>query len=144
MDSENECIFCHIVAKTLPAHVVYEDDTVLAFMDISPASPGHTLLVTKHHYDNVLEALPEDIAHVGRVSVALAKAVRDAVGAEGIGLHQLNGAAAGQTVFHYHQHFIPQNTGETLEIHSRVSGDSEQIAKLAARIRGLLNTTKEP
>ena len=98
MTSHDKCIFCQIVAGNAQSQIVFENDKVMAFMDVMPASSGHALLVTKNHYDNVLEASPEDIAEVVRVSVAIATAVKQASGAQGIGVHQLNGAAAGQTV----------------------------------------------
>ena len=96
MITHDNCIFCQIVAGQAQSQIVYENDKVMAFMDVMPASDGHTLLVTKNHYDNVMAASPEDIAEVGRVSVAIACAVKQASGADGVGVHQLNGAAAGQ------------------------------------------------
>jgi histidine triad (HIT) family protein len=135
MASHDNCIFCQIVAGKVPSQTVFENDKVMAFMDVMPASSGHTLVVTKNHYDSVLEASADDIAEVGRVSVAIANGVKQASGADGIGVHQLNGAAAGQTVFHYHMHFIPQSDGAQVAIHSREMGDTDSIAAMADKIR---------
>jgi histidine triad (HIT) family protein len=135
MITYDNCIFCQIVAGNAQSQIVFENDKVMAFMDVMPASSGHTLLVTKNHYDNVLDASPEDIAEIGKISVAIAKAVKQASGADGIGVHQLNGAAAGQTVFHYHMHFIPQFDGVSVAIHSREMGDPASIAVMADKVR---------
>ena len=138
MKVKEDCIFCKIVAGEAPSFKVFENDKVLAFMDVMPASPGHTLIVTKNHADNVLESDPEDIAEVGRVSVMIANAVKAATGADGIGVHQLNGAAAGQTVFHYHMHIIPQMAGSSVQIHSREMGDMAEIEAMAEKIKAEL------
>jgi histidine triad (HIT) family protein len=135
MITHDNCIFCQIVAGNAQSQIVFENNKVMAFMDVMPASSGHTLLVTKNHYDNVLDASPEDIAEIGKISVAIAKAVKRASGADGLGVHQLNGAAAGQTVFHYHMHFIPQFEGASVAIHSREMGDPASIAVMADKVR---------
>ncbi|MFQ3323262.1 MAG: histidine triad (HIT) family protein [Pseudomonadales bacterium] len=135
MASHDNCIFCQIVAGKAQSQIVFENDKVMAFMDVMPASGGHTLLVTKNHYDSVLDASPDDIAEIGRVSVAIANAVKHASGANGIGVYQLNGGAAGQTVFHYHMHFIPQSEGAHVAIHSREMGDMDSIAAMADKVR---------
>jgi histidine triad (HIT) family protein len=135
MTNHDNCIFCQIVTGNAQSQIVYQNDKVMAFMDVMPASKGHTLLVTKNHYDNVIDAAPADIAEIGRVSVAIARAVKQASGADGVGVHQLNGAAAGQTVFHYHMHFIPQFEGAHVAIHSREMGDPATIAVMADKVR---------
>ena len=138
MSKHENCIFCHIVAGSAAAYIVDEDEHTMTFMDAFPVVPGHTLIVTRQHYDNVLEAQATAIAAVGAKSVAIARAIKAIVQPDGLGVYQLNGAAAGQTVFHYHMHLIPRNTGEQLEIHSRVAGDPEQLAVVAARLKEAL------
>ena len=128
------CIFCKIVRKEAPAHVVHEDDRVLVFMDIFPVADGHTLIIPKAHATNLLHAEEGDLAAVIARSRPVAQALRKVLAPDGIGVFQLNGAAAGQTVFHYHMHLIPRNQGDALQIHSRTPGDPQRLAELARRL----------
>ncbi len=128
------CIFCRIVRKQAPAHVVFEDERVLVFMDIFPVADGHTLIIPKAHATNLLHADETDLLAVIARSRAVAVALRRVLEPDGIGVFQLNGAAAGQTVFHYHMHLIPRMHGEPLQIHSRTAGDPERLAELAGRL----------
>jgi histidine triad (HIT) family protein len=130
------CIFCRIVAKQAPAHVVCEDDTTLAFMDIFPVADGHVLVIPKAHATNLLETAEADLAAVITRSRQIARAIREVLAPDGIGVFQLNGAAAGQTVFHYHMHLIPRKQGDTLQVHSRTPGDPARLAELAQRLAG--------
>jgi diadenosine tetraphosphate (Ap4A) HIT family hydrolase len=107
------CIFCRIVAGTAPASVVYQDDDVVAFMDIQPVNAGHVLVVPKRH----AEGLAELDARVGGRLFQVAQRVAGALGAadvkrEGVNLHLADGAAAGQEVFHVHLHVIPRYRGD--------------------------------
>jgi histidine triad (HIT) family protein len=128
------CIFCKIVRKQAPAHVVHEDERVLVFMDIFPVADGHTLVIPKAHATNLLQADEADLAAVIARSRRVAAALRQVLGPDGIGVFQLNGAAAGQTVFHYHMHLIPRMQGDALQIHSRTPGDPERLAALAGQL----------
>ncbi len=104
----DSCIFCRIVRGELPCTKVYEDDHVLAFMDIGPVIKGHTLVIPKAHHDP-LPALPvELLARVISVVQRIAAAQLAALGADGVNVHQSNGAAAGQLVPHVHFHVIPR------------------------------------
>ncbi|MGH0028350.1 MAG: HIT family protein [Myxococcota bacterium] len=126
------CIFCKIVRGEAPAHKVFEDDRVLVFMDIFPVADGHTLVIPKRHATNLLETDEQDLAAVAARTRPLAAAMHRLLGPDGIGVFQLNGAAAGQTVFHYHMHLIPRMQGDSLQIHSRTPGDPKRLAELAA------------
>jgi histidine triad (HIT) family protein len=128
------CIFCAIVAGAAPCHRVYEDDAVLAFMDIFPVGDGHLLIVPKTHSENLLDTEPAALAAVMHASRRLALALERALTPDGIGVHQLNGAAAGQTVFHYHMHLIPRNHGDPIAFHGRKAGDPARLAENARRI----------
>ena len=130
----DECIFCQILQGQLPCYHVHETRYTRTFLDIFPAAPGHCLIVTKDHYQDIFAATPESIAMVGHVSTLIAHAVKQELQCEGVGIFQLNGAAAGQTVFHYHMHVIPRNSGEDLTIHSRVPGDTDELEAMAARL----------
>jgi len=132
------CIFCKIVRGEAPAHRVYEDNRVIVFLDIFPVSEGHTLVVTKQHYSDLFEAAPESLQAVATVAKKVAHALREVVRPAGLMVFQLNGSAAGQTVFHYHMHLMPRAEGEPLRLHARKPGDPEQLANLAARLRAAL------
>ncbi len=130
----DDCIFCQILQGEAPCYHVHETRYTRTFLDIFPAAPGHCLIVTKDHYQDIFAATPESIAMVGHVSTLIAHAVKQELQCEGVGIFQLNGAAAGQTVFHYHMHVIPRNSGEDLAIHSRVPGDTGELEAMAARL----------
>jgi histidine triad (HIT) family protein len=132
------CIFCSIVAGSAPCHRVFEDDSVLAFMDVFPVGDGHLLVVPKRHYATLLEADEESMLAVMSASRRIAHALARALSPDGIGVHQLNGAAAGQTVFHYHMHLIPRNHGDPIAFHGRKPGDAATLAEHARRIRAAL------
>ncbi|HKJ24033.1 MAG TPA: HIT family protein [Myxococcota bacterium] len=134
MERRDDCIFCKIVAGEAPCARVTEDDRTLVFMDLFPVSEGHTLVVTKEHFENLHEATAESIAAVG----AMSKRVADALAAEwrpdGLSVYQANGVAAGQTVFHYHMHLMPRSNGSPLTLHGRVQADADVLREHAERI----------
>jgi histidine triad (HIT) family protein len=103
-----DCIFCQIVRKEAPSSVVYEDSDILAFMDIRPVSEGHTLIITKQHYENIFDTPEEQIAIAHKITQRIANAVKKVTKADGISIVQQNGKAAGQEVFHLHIHVIPR------------------------------------
>lgn len=112
---EKDCIFCKIIRGELPSQKVYEDDWVLAILDIHPANPGHTLIIPKHHQANMWEASDEMVGHMARVARRLSHAVVAATGAQGWNLAVNNGAAAGQIIFHAHWHVIPRFVDDGLK-----------------------------
>ncbi|MCX8073013.1 MAG: HIT domain-containing protein [Candidatus Binatia bacterium] len=132
------CIFCKIVRGEAPAHRVYEDECVIVFLDIFPVSAGHTLVVTKAHYADLFEADAAALVAVAAVAKKVAHALRAVVRPAGLMVFQLNGAAAGQTVFHYHMHLMPRAEGEPLRLHARQAGDPQELAELAAKLRAAL------
>lgn len=135
---EGGCIFCAIAAGRAPAHRIAEDDRVVAFLDLFPAAEGHTLIVPRAHAENLFEAGEADLAAVAVWSRRIAHAIRRALGPDGLGVFQLNGAAAGQTVFHYHMHLIPRWAGTPLALHGRRRGEDSELAPVAERIRKAL------
>lgn len=130
----DSCIFCRIVAKQAPGHVIREDERTLAFMDKFPVADGHALVIPKAHCSNLLDANEADLADVIAHSRAVAHAIREVLAPDGIRVFQLNGAAAGQTVFHYHMHLIPRTRGDPLAVHGRKPGDPETLAATASRL----------
>jgi histidine triad (HIT) family protein len=101
-------IFEKIIEREIPAHIVYEDDLVIAFLDISQATTGHTLVVPKKAYENIYQ-VPEDLlAHTSKILRRVSIACQKAFNAEGLNILSNNGTIAGQTVFHFHFHVIPR------------------------------------
>ena len=104
----SQCIFCKIINKEIPGHIIYEDNHVLAFLDISQSTKGHTLIIPKNHAQDVFSMTPEDMAHIFTIVPKLATALKSTFNANGLNIVNNNGEAAGQTVFHYHVHLIPR------------------------------------
>ncbi|WP_369059941.1 HIT family protein [Caulobacter sp. 73W] len=128
-------IFAKIVRGEMPAVKVFEDDQVLAFMDVFPQSKGHALVISKtSKARNLLEAEPQTVAAVGAATQKLAQAVTAALKPDGVVVTQFNGAPAGQTVFHLHFHVIPRYEGEALGRHGEGMADVEELKVLAAKI----------
>src|ERR1700743_2821255 len=106
--------FAKILRGECPCYKVYEDDHVLAFLDIMPRSPGHTLVIPKEPARNILDITPEDFAHVARASHKIARAAMTAFTADGITVQQFSEPAGGQVVFHLHMHVMPRHDGVAL------------------------------
>ena len=106
-----DCIFCKIIKGEIPSFKVYEDDQVLAFMDINPISPGHALIIPKNHAANLKEISDEDLSAVHRASKKVMVGIEKALGASGVACVQLNGKGVNQVVMHYHLHLIPKVPG---------------------------------
>ncbi len=133
MKIDNSCIFCKIVCKQAPASIVFEDGNVLAFMDIRPLNEGHTLVIPKEHYVDVLDVPQDLMGHVYKIVKPTSVAVKKAEKADGITIIQQNGKAAGQEVFHLHVHVIPRFKGQKLKPFDNVNeverGKLEETAK---------------
>ena len=133
-----DCIFCKIAAGEIPSVKVYEDDRVLAFMDINPLSEGHLLIIPKAHAATIYEITEDDFLAVMSATHKLADAVKKALNPDGINLLQLNGRAANQVVPHLHMHIVPRWSGDGLTISQwdMVAGDMENIKAVAEKIQG--------
>ncbi|MBS1200788.1 MAG: putative HIT-like protein [Proteobacteria bacterium] len=131
-------IFARILRGEIPCHKVYEDDQTLAFMDVMPQSEGHTLVVPKTPAENVFDLPPEALAATIRTVQKVAQAVKKAFDPPGVMIAQLNGAAAGQSVFHLHFHVVPRHSGRELSLHAGRMADPQQLAAQAERIRAQL------
>ncbi len=138
MSSKADCIFCKIVAGEAAATKITETEHALAFMDLFPASEGHALVIPKIHYENLFEATPETLPDVHLLVRRVARAIKAALAPDGLMMFQLNGAAAGQSVFHYHAHLIPRTAGSEFKLHGRQRADDAQLAALARRISNAL------
>lgn len=126
----SDCIFCKIVNQELPAFKVYEDEEFLAFLDIMPVNPGHTLVIPKTHYKN-MEEIPEDV--LGRLMGIVKKiglSIKDNLGAESYNINENNDPAAGQIIPHIHFHVIPRNEGDGLKLWPQekyAEGEAEKV-----------------
>ena len=134
-------IFAKILRGELPAHKVYEDDRVLAFLDIMPQATGHTLVIPKAPARNALDAAPDELTYVVKIAQKIAKVAIPVFGADGVIIVQFNEPAAGQTVYHLHVHVIPRKDGVPLRPHGTYREEpnvlAEQASKLAAALKGL-------
>jgi len=139
-----DCLFCKIAAGELPAHKVHEDERSLAFLDLYPGCEGHCLVIPKAHSENFLDLSEQDrnavMATARRVSEALTKEL----GSDGFNLHQSNGAAAGQVIFHFHLHILPRREGDGLRSPWKSQqGEEDELAGLAERLRTRLAGLEE-
>lgn len=137
-DQDN--VFAKILRGELPCVKVHEDDMTLAFMDVMPQSDGHTLVIPKTPSVNMMDISPADAATLIAAVHRLAPAVKKAMAAEGIQIVQLNGPAAGQTVFHTHFHIIPRNQGLEMGFHARDMEDPAILERHAEKIRAALGS----
>jgi len=131
-------IFARILRGEIPAHKVYEDEHTLAFMDVMPQSEGHTLVIPKVAAENLFDLPPDALAATILTTQRVARAVKKAFDPPGIMLAQLNGAGAGQSVFHIHFHIVPRYEGIDLRLHAREMADPKVLADHAARVRAAL------
>ncbi|KPK60306.1 MAG: HIT family hydrolase [Gammaproteobacteria bacterium SG8_31] len=128
-------IFAKILRGEAPAHTIYEDDATLAFMDIMPQTKGHSLVIPKCPVETLFELSPEMLSATIVTTQKVANAVRAAFDPAGMMIGQLNGPAAGQTVFHLHFHIIPRYEAGGFSFHGRAPENSEILAQHAAAIR---------
>ncbi len=112
--SADDCVFCEMVAGRIPVTKIYEDEVVLVFLDISPVSDGHTLVIPRQHFEKLHDCPPELLGQVGSRLGKIAKAVAAGMSSEDYNVLCNNGRAAGQLVEHSHFHIIPRNTGDGL------------------------------
>lgn len=133
-------IFAKILRGEIPSHRVYEDDAVVAFMDVMPQGPGHTLVVPKAPSRNLLDANPSTFGPLFAVVQKVALAVKKALDADGVTILQFNEPASGQTVYHLHVHVIPRFDGIPLKPHSGTMEKPEVLAGNAEKIRAALKT----
>jgi histidine triad (HIT) family protein len=131
-------VFAKILRGELPAHKLYEDDATLAFMDIMPRGDGHCLVIPKQPARNILDVEPDSLAAVMRTVQKLARAVKEAFGADGVTVQQFNEQAGGQIVFHLHVHVIPRFDGMNLRPHTGEMADQGVLARNAEKIRAVL------
>ncbi len=134
-----DCVFCRIVARQIPASVVFEDAATLAFMDLGQVNPGHVLVACKAHADDIYGLDEAQAAAVFRSAARVACAVRDAFGPPGLSIYQANGKPAGQTVFHFHLHVLPRHEADGMQLVWPVKNPPrERLEEYCAQIRARL------
>lgn len=136
------CLFCSISQGNIPANKVYEDENVLAFLDIHPVNPGHVLIIPKSHHENFVQTPDDVMSQVMTVARSCAKALLELDEYDGVNIGINNGAAAGQVIFHTHVHVMPRNEtdGHTLW-HGKEYENNEAMQAMANRIKDKLHNT---
>ena len=131
---KNNCVFCAIAANEIPSFKVYEDDLVLAYLDINPFSKGHTLVIPKEHSSGLLDTSDETLAALVARVKKVASHLKATLPCDGFNILQNNGEAAGQTVMHIHFHIVPRYGKDEISFVSQ-KGDMDELKSLADRIR---------
>jgi histidine triad (HIT) family protein len=133
----SDCLFCGIIAGDVPAQIIDSDDHTVAFMDINPATRGHALVVPRTHTADLFEISDEDLGRTMLATRRLARRMKIALEPDGFNVLNSCGAAAWQTVFHFHLHVVPRYEDDPLKLPWVPSeGDPDEIAAVAERIRG--------
>lgn len=135
-DTDN--VFAKILRGELPAHRICEDERTLAFLDIMPRAPGHTLVIPKAASRNLLDVADDDLAAVARAVQRVTRAAMTAFAADGVTITQFNEAAAGQVVFHLHFHIIPRHEGVAMKPPASAMEDQKVLAGHAEKLRAAL------
>jgi histidine triad (HIT) family protein len=139
MAVDPDCIFCKIVAGTIPCVKLYEDDKTLAFLDINPVNKGHALVIPKTHARNLFESSEQDLAAVMVTTRRVAAAINDELKPYGMNLLQANGPGAAQSVFHFHMHIIPRVRDDDLHMNWKLTpADKDTLGSLAQQIKKTL------
>jgi histidine triad (HIT) family protein len=134
-----DCVFCKLIARQIPASIVYEDDATLAFMDLGQVNPGHVLVACKGHAASVYELDDAQAAAVFRTAARVARAVRAAFDPPGLSIYQANGKPAGQTVLHFHLHLLPRHEDDGMQLVWPVKNPPrERLEEYCAKIRARL------
>ena len=133
----DDCLFCGIVAGSIPSETIDSDERTVAFMDINPATAGHALVVPRVHSVDLLDIGMDDLAAATLSAQRLAKRMKEVLATDGVNLINACGAAAWQTVFHFHIHVVPRYEDDPLKLPwIPEPGDSDEIAAMAAKLRG--------
>lgn len=134
-----ECVFCRIISGDIPSYKIYEDDNVMAFLDIAPVSPGHALIIPKKHIANMEEMDDEVLHQVMYVVKKVGKAIKDGLGVEGYNIILNNGKVAGQVVNHFHFHIIPRKDGDGHALWKQGKYEGKEASDVITKIRAVLN-----
>jgi len=137
---DESCVFCRIVQKKAEASMIYEDEAVMAFLDIRPLQTGHTLVIPKAHYVDIFDTPEAQLSQLHKVAKQIALAVKKATKADGVSIIQQNGKAAGQDIFHIHVHVVPRFEGQKLASFNELKVvERARLDAVAKEIRRFLN-----
>ena len=132
----DDCVFCRILTGDLPAHFVYQDELVAAFLSLEQPNPYKVLVVPRHHVETVYDLKDAQAAAIFQATVKIARAVRDVSGCEGLNLVQSNGKAGQQDVFHFHLHIVPRFFGDSIVLDwDNTPAPQEKLSQIAQDIR---------
>ncbi|MDP3900223.1 MAG: HIT family protein [bacterium] len=131
----NDCIFCKIITGVIPAQKIYEDDKVFAFLDINPVNPGHTLVIPKEHFKNIMETPPEILCNLVKVVQKIAPAIVKATDSEGFNVGINTGSSAGQVIFHTHIHVMPRRSDDGRALWKGKEYGEGEIEETAEKIK---------
>jgi histidine triad (HIT) family protein len=135
--TDDDCIFCKILAGQLPSYAVAENERAYAFADINPATRGHSLVIPRTHSADIHEISPEDLTACALLAKDVAGRALERLGAAGVNLMHSAGRAAWQVVFHFHIHVIPRYPGDPLRLPwSPAPGDHDELAAAVSELRG--------
>jgi histidine triad (HIT) family protein len=137
----SDCIFCKIIKGEILAAKIYENDKIIAFLDIAPVNPGHTLVVSKEHYENLLSTPEEILCEMISKVKSVAKAVISGMDAEGFNLGVNNGKVAGQIIPHLHFHIMPRYTGDGRKLWLGEKSNPKELEKIAQKIKNSLKSS---
>ncbi len=130
-----DCIFCKIIKGEIPANKVYEDDEVLAFLDIAPVNPGHTIVIPKKHFKTLIDTPDDELANLTKKVKRIAKGVMEGVKSEGFNLSVNNGEIAGQEVPHIHFHIMPRFSDDGHTFWTKIKYKEDEADTLAKKIK---------
>src|SRR3954451_23058251 len=134
--AHEECIFCKVLAGEIPAQMVDEDEHTVAFMDINPWTRGHALVIPRDHSTDLLEVPDDDLARTAAGAKRLARRMKERLGCDGVNLINSCGAAAWQTIFHFHVHVIPRYGDDPPQLPVRPQqADPDELARVAQELR---------
>lgn len=131
-----DCVFCKIAEKKIPSKLIYEDEETMAFLDINPGAPGHSLIIPKKHYDTLFEMPEDEVSTLFKTVAKIVNAINRVVKPDGVNVFQNNKAAAGQLVNHVHVHVFPRFHGDGIDFKwRRVVLDDDDLYNIARKIK---------
>jgi histidine triad (HIT) family protein len=138
-----ECIFCNIIDRKAEAEIVFEDENIIAFLDIQPVNYGHTLIIPKKHYDNFLTVPKDELDKLIHAAQFITGVVKRSMNADGFNLISNNGDSAGQSVYHFHFHIIPRFKNDFTLKPKVIEYSSGAMKEYGDKIRALISKYKD-
>lgn len=138
------CVFCKILKKEIPAYFIYKGGNISAFLDINPLNQGHVLVIPNEHYADIFDIKTEILEELTGKAQEIAKKMKEVLGAEGVNLFNASGEAAEQSVPHFHLHIVPRWTGDSVDINDWWQSktkkiNNEELRELASKLKFDIN-----